>query len=270
MRRFCLFRLCLGLVLGMTVAFASGCATVSGPTTVSERQTGVAVKNGKQKMVQKLTCTQRSNIRVAVGEVTCKAAACKQTGPKGSSGLFQLLQLAGVPSFEGIGSGLQDMFTTALQQTNCFRILSKEAMKNMQEFGISVKNQKPDYIVVAAVTSINFKRSSGSLGGGYIPIIGAISRTKQEASMAMDVQLIDTRTGEVVFSKTYTAKSGKTSYGLGGFGAAGGVGFGGGLSGLSGTAMEEVARDIIVRASYDIARQLAPAETIQMQEVPVE
>ncbi len=268
MRRCKMKRLAV-FVLGVAL-LACGCATSSGPTMVSERQTGVAVKNGKQKMVERLTCTQNTNLRIAVGKVTCKAAACKQTGPKVSGGLFQLLQLAGVPSFEGLGNGLQDMFTSALQQTGCFKVLSKEAMESMKEFGIEVKNQKPDYIVVAAVTSINFKRSSGSLGGGYIPVIGAISRTKQEASLAMDVQLIDTKTGEVVFSKTYTAKSGKTSYGLGGFGAGGGVGFGGALSGLSGTAMEEVARDIIVRASYDIAKQLAPAQNIQVQQVPVQ
>ena len=263
MRKFALLALAV-----CPAAFLGGCATTGGPTVVSERQAGVAVKSGNQKMVEKLTCTQHSNIKVAVGDVTCKAAACKQTGSK-TSGLFQLFQLAGVPSFEGIGEGLQDMFTTALQQTNCFRILSKEAMKNMQEFGIKVKNQKPDYIVTAAVTSINFKRSGGSLGGGYIPIIGAISQTKQDASMAMDVQLINTHTGEVIFTKTYTAKSGKTSYGVGGFGAGNGIGFGGSLSGLSGTAMEEVARDIIIRASYDIAKRLAPANTIQIQDVPV-
>ena len=258
-----------GLVFILGIFLTCSCATVSGPTTVSERQTGVAIKKGKQKIVEKLICTQNTGLKVAVGEVTCKAAACKQTGPK-VGGLFQLLQLAGVPSFEGIGSGLQDMFTTALQQTSCFKILSKEAIKNMRLFGIDVKNQKPDYIVIAAVTSINFKRSGGSLGGGYIPIIGTVSRTKQEASMAVDVQLVNTKTGEVVSSKTYTAKSGKTSYGLGGFGAGGGVGFGGTLSGLSGTAMEEVARDIIVRASYDIAKQLAPAQDIQVRQMPVQ
>jgi curli biogenesis system outer membrane secretion channel CsgG len=135
-----------------------GCATSSGPTMVSERQTGVALKSGKQKVVERLTCTQQSNIRVAVGNVTCKAAACRQTGTNTKSGLFQLLQLAGVPSFEGIGDGLQDMFTSALQQTGCFRILSKEAIKSMKEFGIEVKQQKPDYIVVASVTSIIVKR----------------------------------------------------------------------------------------------------------------
>jgi len=88
--------------------------------------------------------------------------------------------------------------------------------------------------------------------------------------MAVDVQLVSAKTGEIVSSKTYTAKSGKTSYGLGGFGAGGGIGFGGTLSGLSGTAMEEVARDIIVRASYDIARQLAPAQDIQVRQMPVQ
>ncbi|MBX6423014.1 hypothetical protein [Thermosulfurimonas sp. F29] len=46
------------------------------------------------------------------------------------------------------------------------------------------------------------------------------------------------------------------------------MGFGGALSGLSGTAMEEVARDVIIRASYDIARFLAP-EKVRITTVPL-
>lgn len=263
--KFALFTILLFLVS----FFIYSCATSSGPATVKERQTGVSVGKGKNKMVEVLKCKRNTNIRVAIGDVKCKAAACKSTNAGRSSGLFALLRLAGVPNFEGIGNGLQDMFTTALQQTGCFRIINKEALKNMEEYGIKIKAKKPDYIVIASVTSINFTRRSGSFGGGLIPIIGAISSTKEKASMTMDFQLVDTKTGEIVFSKTYTAESGKTSYGIGGVGYYSGIGFGGAVSGLSGTAMEEVARDIIVRASYDVVKYIAPPDLIEIKYEPI-
>lgn len=263
------FSLAVASLLLATPLVLSGCSTTSGPATVKTDQAGVAVESGSQKYIKVLKCTQNSNIRVAIGSITCKAAACKQSGAKEHSGLFQLLQLAGVPSFEGIGDGMQDMFTSALQQTGCFRVISKEAIKNMQAFGVQTKLKKPQYIVMGAVTSISFSKKSSNFGGGFLPIIGSVGQTKQEASLTMDVQLIDTKTGEIVFSKTYSAKSNKTSYGVGGAGYGSGIGFGGALSGLSGTAMEKVVRDIIVKASYDIAQKVVPADLIQFQTIPV-
>lgn len=242
--------------------FFAACAS-QGPTTVSERQYATAKKVGGKKVVEKLTCTENSGVKVVVGKVRCKAAACRGRIPE-RGGLFALLQLAGVPSFEGIGDGLKDMMLTALRNTGCFRVFDRESMEEIQEelrlagADAKTKFEAADYIISASITSINYTRKSGSLGGGLIPIVGVISTTKEKAQLAMDVRLISVKTGEVVFSKTYQAESGKTSYGVGGFGAAAGVGFGGALSGLSGTAMEEVARDIIIRATYDIAKFLAP------------
>ncbi len=245
----------------------SGCNTTSGPAAVKTEQGGVISKSGSQKYVKVLKCSQNSSIRIAVGSITCKASACKKTNGAGEkSGIYQLLQLAGVPTFEGIGDGMQDMFTNALQQTNCFKVINKEAIKNMQSFGIKVKTEKPQYIVIGAVTALNFSRKSSSFGGGILPVIGSIGQTKREASITMDVQLVDTKTGEIIFTKTYSAKSNKTSYGVGGAGAGSGVGFGGALSGLSGTAMEKVVRDIIVKASYDITQHLVSPNLIQYQE----
>lgn len=246
----------------------SGCVTTQGPTVVKEREKGAAVAGSKGTM-ERVRCESTSNPKISIGKVSCKAAACRSGGPARGSGLFALLQLAGVPSFEGIGGGLQDMFTGALQETGCFRVFDREAMEAVQrELALSGKEvslEAADYLVMASVTSINFENKSGSLGGGFIPILGAISSTKQKATLGMDVRVVKVETGEVVFSRTYSAESGKTSYGIGGFGAGSGVGFGGSVSGLSGTAMEEVARDIVVRATYDIVRVLMPADVVKTE-----
>lgn len=250
----------------LTLMFAlvlSGCVTTGGPVEVQEREYGTVKKVGDKKVIEKLQCMENSGIKLAIGKVRCKAAACRKP-PKSQGGLFALLQLAGVPNFEGIGDGLKDMILSALQQTGCFRVLDRESLEEIQQelalFGGKKQAdlKAADYIVSASITSINYSRKSGTLGGGRIPFLGAISTTKEKATLVMDVRLISVETGEVAFSKTYKAESGKTSYGIAGLGAGGEVGFGGALSGLSGTAMEEVARDIIVRASYDIAKFLAP------------
>lgn len=248
-----------------------GCVTTKGPTVVEEREHGAAVAGSKGTM-ERVSCERSSATKISIGEVSCKAAACRSAGP-GQGGLFALLQLAGQPSFEGIGSGLQDMFTGALQETGCFRVFDREAMEAVRrELALSGKEasfEAADYLIMGSVTSINFENKSGSVGGGFIPIVGAISTTKQKATLGMDVRLVRVETGEVIYSRTYSAESGKTSYGVAGFGAGGGVGFGGSLSGLSGTAMEEVARDVVVRATYDIIRTLVPPDAVKTEYVSV-
>ncbi|BCO09274.1 hypothetical protein GF1_16500 [Desulfolithobacter dissulfuricans] len=259
--------------VGMIGLLVTGCVSTQGPTAVKERTIGVAVDD--KGTVEQLSCSDRSNIKISIGNISCDAAACRSKGASQQSGLFALLRLAGTPSFEGIGDGLQDMFTGSIQNTGCFRIFDRKAMEAVQkELALAGGPQQTasleaaDYLVMGSVTSINFENKSGSLGGGFIPVLGAISQTKQKATLGMDVRLIEVKTGEVIFSKTYTAESGKTSYGVGAGVVAGGVGFGG-LSGLSGTAMEEVARDIVVRASYDIARRLVPPDKIVVRQTVV-
>jgi|Deesub1362A_J573_1020465.scaffolds.fasta_scaffold00077_103 curli biogenesis system outer membrane secretion channel CsgG len=258
-------------VILASILIFSGCVTTQGPTVVKEREKGAVVTSSKG-VVERVRCETASSPKISIGKVSCKAAACRSSGPK-PGGLLALLQLAGVPNFEGIGDGLQDMFTGALQDTGCFRVFDREAMEALQrELAMSGKQsslESADYLVMGAVTSINFESKRRSFGGGYIPLLGAISSTKQKATLGMDVRVVKVETGEVVFSKTYSAESGKTSYGIAGFGAGGGVGFGGSVSGLSGTAMEEVARDIVVRATYDIVKALMPANVVKTEYINV-
>ncbi|MFN3598458.1 MAG: CsgG/HfaB family protein, partial [Aquificaceae bacterium] len=110
---------------------------------------------------------------------------------KPSQKLWQsLLNLAGIPSFEGIGEGLKDMFTNAITSTKCFKVFDRDAVEAIQKelalVGKQLKAQSADYIALASVTSINFERKGGNLGLGIIPILSAISVQKQTAQLAMD------------------------------------------------------------------------------------
>ncbi len=230
----------------LTLAFTA--CTATSPTIVREQEHTVRVS---KETIEKVTCST-AGPKVMVGSITCKAAECQGGGPQ-SGGLMKLLQFAGIPTFEGLGEGLKDMFTTALNQSGCFKVVDPKALKELEEAGIETVKVKPDYLISGAITSISWHQKSGSFGGGYLPIVGAITSTKTEARMAMDVRVIRAQDGEVVFSKTYSAESGKTRYGVLGAGL---FGFGGAASGLAGTAMEEVARDIIARATADIAKFL--------------
>lgn len=249
------------LLIAFLVLGLAACVTTGGPTVVTEKQQAVRVS---KETIERVTCTV-SGPKVMVGSITCRAAECQGGGPH-AGGLMKLLQLAGVPTFEGLGEGLRDMFTTALDQTGCFKVVDPKALKELEELGIETAKVKPDYLVTGAITSIAWEQKSGSFGGGLLPIVGAITSTKTKARMAMDVRVIRVEDGEVIFTRTYSAESGKTKWGVLG---AGTFGFGGAASGLAGTAMEEVARDIIARASMDIARALNPehiqVETIQVQ-----
>lgn len=249
------------LSLALSAALLAACATTN-ETVVKEKQYHSVKSEGGKRSIQRVTCS-KPGPRVVVGSIRCTAAEC-QGGAARAGGLFVLLRLAGVPTFEGIGEGLRDMLTTALEQTGCLRVLDLRSLKELKELGIETKAARPDYMITGAVTSISFEMKSGSLGGGLIPFVGAVSTTRSKATLGMDIRVIRTSDGETVLSKTYTATSGKTSYGLGG---AGTIGFGGALSGLSGTPMEEVARDILIRASQDIARELGTS--VKVEEIPV-
>jgi len=250
---------CTKLVIALLTLVFTVCSATS--STVEEEE---ETKKVSKETVEKVTCSF-AGPKVMVGSVTCKAAECQGGGPQ-SKGFMKLLQFAGVPTFEGLGEGLKDMFMTALNQSGCFKVIDLKALKELEEIGIEASKVKPDYIVTGAITSISWQQKSGSFGGGYLPIIGAITRTKTEARMTMDIRIIRTEDGEVVFSKTYSAESGKTKYGILGAGL---FGFGGAASGLAGTAMEEVARDIIIRATADIAKFLNP-EGVQVELKTVE
>jgi curli biogenesis system outer membrane secretion channel CsgG len=98
--------------------------------------------------------------------------------------------------------------------------------------------------------------------------LSAVDIKKTRAIVGMDIRIIDVNSGKVTFTKSYEANNQKSGLGIGAGAGWHGVGFGGILSQLKGTALEEVVRDVVVRATVDIVNsgnslkaQVQPANT---------
>lgn len=194
--------------------------------------------------------------KISLGKITCKASSCQKPQIQQSGFLQQLMALTGQPSFENIGDGIGDMLLTALKQTNCFDIMEREALeelrKEMELMGKTLQLEAADFLISGSINSIGMDTTQTNLGLGFIPLLSAIDVKKTTANIAMDIRLIDVKSAKILMSKTYEANSSKTGLGIGAAGWGSGVGFGGAFSSLKGTSMEEVARDVMVRAVIDI------------------
>lgn len=156
------------------------------------------------------------------------------------------------------GRGMHDMLTTALFQTNRYIVLEREklgAVMDERKQGASDLFRKEatvplgelegaELLVVAAITGFDPGASEGSGKIGRIPGVGGLLRDLdigvKKASIAMDLRVIDVRTGRVVAATN--AQGGASTF-TGGIGVGGGMG--GSLSGFAKTPMETAIREMI-------------------------
>jgi len=177
------------------------------------------------------------------------------------------------------GSGLRDMLTTSLFQTNRYIVLEREQLKAVmqeQDLGATGRIKKEtaaaigelegaEILVKAAITGWQPGTSggSGSLGGAVSSLFGTgigsavgnaaleLAGSTETATIAMDLRLIDTRTGRILSATSVEGKA--TSIGAGG--GARGVGGFGALSGFAKTPMERAVRECMDQAVAWIAKQ---------------
>jgi len=194
--------------------------------------------------------------RIALGKVTCKAASCSNPKTPTASFLQQIASLTGQADYEGIGQGIGDMLISALKQTGCFEVLERESLEELkQEMALMGKNielEAADFLVGGSVTSLTMETTNTNLGLGIIPVLSAVDIKKTKAVVGMDIRIIDVNSGKITFTKSYEANNQKSGIGIGAGAGWNGVGFGGIFSQLKGTALEEVVRDVVVRATVDI------------------
>ncbi len=204
---------------------------------------------------------------VMVGKLVCKAAGCQKPEDLGNSQMAVLVKLAGAerPNFAGIGDGLAAMLTTALKETGCFDIQEREALdelaKELALVGKKVEVQQAEYMISGAITSINMNTEKKSIGGGLIPIIGAISSTTKTADIGVDIKVIDVNHAKVIESKTFQANNETSSLSLGALGWGGGGVLAGSMSSVKGTPMEPIVRDVLARVASFSANKLMLAKT---------
>ena len=165
------------------------------------------------------------------------------------------------------GRGLSDMLTTALFQTNRYIVLEREkltAVVGELKHGTSDLFRRDataplgelegaDLLINAAITGFDPGVSGGGAVGGAVGglfggnvgrTIGSIAGGFGKARVAMDLRVIEVRSGRVVSATT--AEGSATTFTMGGGAASGGMG--GALGGFAKTPMESAIREMIEHA----------------------
>jgi curli biogenesis system outer membrane secretion channel CsgG len=185
---------------------------------------------------------------------------------------------AGAP----VGRGMKEQMVTALMETGAFIVLERNAIKDVvgeQDFGHSgrVKRETaPDigeiegaeFLIYGAVTEYTPEQTNvqggvgiGATGGAILGIPGgaligglaeqALSASASQNHVAIDIRVVDARTGRVVNSTSVQAKANDLGGTMGGL-------FGTTLVGLSGsyqTPTQKAVRACIIKAVNWIADQ---------------
>ena len=135
--------------------------------------------------------------------------------------------------YGGAGSDLSSMLTNELATTEKFRVVERSKLEhvlNEQDLAASGRVAKgtaakvgkltgAQYLVLGTVSSYQ-ENTSG--GGGGLNFHGfSVGGHKQDAYMAVDLRVVDTTTGDVMFTRTVEARS--SSYGMHGSGYVGGM-----------------------------------------------
>lgn len=209
---------------------------------------------------------------IMVMELDCKANACQQPNPGTPHIAYIYEVLTGTGGVKGLGTGITTMLTNALKATGCFRIVDLEQYERMKRLlaatGQQVQPPKVDYVIAGSITALELERSGGALGGGLIPVLGAINVRKDKAKLGVDINVMNPTTLEVAFSKSFNADSERSSWGLFGAGWGGSGAGGGGWSVSKNLSLDMVARDVVVQIANSIAENLASAKIVERPAPP--
>lgn len=211
--------------------------------------------------------------KVVFTEFKCKSADCSSNAGQQDPRRYRWWEAGGSggnvsqPTYTGVGTGMTDMLATALSQTGCFDVQERAALEELNKelalIGKRVEAEAADYMVTGSITSLGFEQSSTGLGGlsflkGPIGLLaGSIDYKKAKVHMNMDIRVVDVKKAKIVASKTFQANNEKTGFGLSARGWGGGTGLGGSHASISGSPLEEVARDLLVQSTSFLAETIA-------------
>jgi len=202
------------------------------------------------------------------GPSIAQAQSERYDGPKARIAVNKFVNKAAQGHGE-LGQGMADMLTTALFSSNRFIVLDRTdhgAIMAEQDLGASgrIKQETAapigqmegaELLVTGAVTAFK-KDAGGAIGGIGVPLGGGgvgLGGGGKQSYMAIDIKVVDTRTGRIVGAATVEGKS--TDW-FAGFGAAvGGVPVPFGLGAYKNTPMEKAIRVCIVKAVDYISSQ---------------
>lgn len=238
------------------IATAVACAALSSAAFADE-DTKV------EQMVVPVNKCSAPVLSIAINDIDCKAQSCQDTGAP--SGGFAALAgiIGGQGNVKGIGGGVKSMLTNAIKETKCFKIVDLEQFEKMKKMmaatGQEVKPPKIDLIVSGTVSSVDVSKEGGALGGGFIPLVGLVSKNTSKASIGVEFYTMNPTTLEMGDSKSFKADSEKSSWG---FGAVAGP-VGGGWSVTKNVALDNVIRDVVFSATNHLTETYAGDKIIE-------
>lgn len=214
--------------------------------------------------------------KVIFTEFKCKSADCSSTAGQQDPKRYRWWDgyygygrggNSAQPSYTGVGTGMSDMLATALTQTGCFEVQERAALEELNKelalVGKKIEAEAADFLITGSITSLGFESSSTSLGGlGFLGgpvglLAGAIDFKKTKVHMNMDIRVVDVRKAKILSSKTFQADNQKSGFGLSGAGWGGGAILGGSHASISGSPLEEVARDLLVHSTIFLTDTIA-------------
>lgn len=214
-----------GIAWALLVALLSGCATTDitkgGGATIGEAR---AEKYDGPKA------------RITVGSIVDKSGTGKESLTTQLGIMARKPGSGGAPDAKAVMSGIRDLVTTALFQSNRYIVLERDAISDVlveQEFSASGKVgeasripigqiEGAELLVVGAITGFD----AAAAGGGGFPIPIPINRGRdivvldieyKKAFVSMDLRVIDTRTGRVVSTVAVEGAARKFGAGVSGF-----------------------------------------------------
>jgi curli biogenesis system outer membrane secretion channel CsgG len=222
--------------------------------------------------------------KVVFTEFKCKSADCSSTAAQQDPKRYRWWDSYGrggnvaQPSYTGVGTGMTDMLATALTQTGCFDVQERASLdelnKELALVGKKIEAEAADFMITGSITSLGFESSSTSLGGlsflrGPLGLLaGSVDFKKSKVHMNMDIRVIDINKAKILASKTFQANNQKDGFGLSGQGWGNGTALGGSHASISGSPLEEVARDLLIRSTVFLTETIAQkgiAERVVLQ-----
>jgi curli biogenesis system outer membrane secretion channel CsgG len=208
--------------------------------------------------------------RVVFTEFKCKSADCSSGASAQDPRQYRWWQHTGTvsqPSYTGVGTGMTEMLATALTQTGCFDVQERaeldEIHRELALMGKRVEAEAADYMITGSITSLGFEQSSTGLGGlsflkGPLSLLaGAVDYKQSKVHMNIDIRVVDVRRARIVASKTFQANNQRSGFGISAMGWGGGTGLGGNHASISGSPLEEVARDLLVKSTAFLTQTIA-------------
>lgn len=199
----------LGFFLAVTCLLFFGCATTHSPAPTAPGQPKARVTHGSGPSIQEAQ-TERYDgpkARIAVGDFQVKAAGA---------------------TIE-IGDGLREMLLTSLFNTNRFIVLERQAVQDVmleQDLGASGRVKRAtaapigqlegaELLVYGVVTEFRGDASGIGIGLSMPNLPLRLGGGMRNAQMAIDLRVVDTSTGRIVFATRVEGKASDFSGSIG-------------------------------------------------------